>query len=384
MGKILPLAGREVAFTGRLVSMTRGDAIDRIGETGGSYVRVPGESTHLLVAGHAHGPLKRDGGVPDNLVRFKELRERGAPVRLLQEPEFLHLIGAEEEREDFTRLYTADQVSRIVDAPLPEIRAWIRHGLLQPARVTGRLAWFRFEEIVGARTLSRLASAGVPAARIRRSLDEISRWLPDAGRMLSRLDAYERGMRVRLSGGEWAEPSGQLLMDLGGEAGAGSARVAAFPRVEWARSSFLTGVEAEERGDLDGAVRAYTRALEERLEAETCFNLGNVLYSQGRDAEAAGRYIQAVELDPDFVEAWNNLGNAMAALGKDGQAIRSYEIALSVEPGYPEAHCNLASVLERAGRRAEACTHRISCEKAYPRERFLTLLKGRQEDDGEG
>ncbi len=383
MGKIRPLEGKEIALTGRLASMTRSDVIGRITGTGGRYVRVPAESTHLLVAGRAHGPLKPDGSVPDNLVRFNDLKEKGADVQLVDEPEFLGLIGAEEEREDFTRLYTADQVSRIVEAPLAEVRSWMRLGLLQPARVTGRLAWFRFEEIVGARTLSRLASAGVPAARIRRSLDELSRWMPDAGRMLSRLEAYEQGMRVRLSGGGWADPSGQLLMDLGGGAAA-PPRITVFRPEAETTSYFSAGVDAEERGDLAGAVRAYTLAVEEGLEAEACFNLGNVLYALGRDADAASRYIQAVEIDPEFVEAWNNLGNAMAALGKNGQAIRSYEIALSVEPGYPEAHCNLAAVLERTGRRTEACAHRIACERAYPRARFLTLVKGRGEADPEG
>lgn len=387
------LAGRELAFTGRLVSMTRADAIERLERAGARCVRAPGESTDLLVVGQARGPLREDGGLTANLARFRELKERGLGIRLVEETDLLRLLGDEQDLEDLTRLYTTAQVSRIVDTRVSEVRAWLRHGLIQPARVAKRLAWFEFKDVVFARSLSRLTASGIPALRIRRSLGEISRWLPDAGRMIGRIEAWDRELRVRLGDGAWAEPSGQILLDFASDAAARAASaayggVADFPGVGGgaalapdAAPWFSAGVAAEERGDLEGAAEAYRRAAGSTPEPETCFNLGNVLYDLGHEVEAAERYLQAIEADRDFAEAWNNLGNAMASMGKLADAVHAYETALALEPAYADAHCNLAAVLERLGRPAQALEHRAACEKASPSRRHLELLRAADESD---
>ena len=44
-----------------------------------------------------------------------------------------------------------------------------------------------------------------------------------------------------------------------------------------------------------------------------CFNLGNVLYRMGRPEEAAQRFMQTVEIDGNYVEAWKWFDRAAAA-----------------------------------------------------------------------
>lgn len=376
-----PLAGVELAFTGRLVSMSRAEAIERLARAGARCVRTPGESTDLLVVGQGRGPLREDGGLPANLARFRELKDRGAPIGLLEETDLLKLLGDDEDLRDLTRLYTTAQVCRIVDAPTAEVRAWLRHGLIQPARVAKRLAWFEFKDIVYARSLSRLTAGGIPAARIRRSLGEIAGWLPDARLMIGRVEAWDRDLRVRLGDGRWAEPSGQLLLDFDEAPEHGPADLSRGSGGPEAAPWLSAGLAAEERGDLEGAAEAYRRAAGSTAEPETCFNLGNVLYDLGREVEAAERYLQAIEADRDFAEAWNNLGNAMAALGKLADAVHAYETALALEPAYADAHCNLASALERLGRSEEAREHRAACEKANPSRRHLELLRAGDDAD---
>ena len=190
MAEVSPLADKEVALTGRLFSMTRAEAVERILKAGGRHAREPGPTTAILVAGNALGHLTSDGGISRNLEVFQALKKQGASIRLVEEQEFLRLLGAEDDREDFSRLYTAEQVSRIVEAPLSQVRGWVRKGLLQPARLTNRLAWFEFKDILTARNLNRLTASGVPASQIHRSLSEIARWLPDGDRLLGRLEAY--------------------------------------------------------------------------------------------------------------------------------------------------------------------------------------------------
>ncbi|HET6484890.1 MAG TPA: tetratricopeptide repeat protein [Spirochaetia bacterium] len=383
-----PLAGKEIALTGRLFSMTREEAIERIRNAGGLYVRSPGQTTAFLVAGSALGHLTPEGILPRRMGQFRELKSRGASIRLMDEPELLRLLGADEDLEDFSRLYTGEQVSRIVEVPATEVRAWVRRGLLRPARLTHRLAWFGFEDILTARNLSRLTASGVPASLIHQSLSQIAQWLPDGERILERLEAYATGLRLRLPDGSWVEPSGQRLMDfqIGGHAAAVSpptARITQFPSdggverhpAEETGDWFSLAVEAEESGNLEAAANRYTRALETATGPEISFNLGNVLYELGREADAAERYLQALDADRNFAEAWNNLGNSLVALGRLGDGVQAYEMALSLEPEYPEPHCNLTAVLDRMGQFEKAHAHRAICQRAFPSPVRLRILR---------
>ncbi len=375
------LRGKEVALTGRLASMKRAEAIRRIVEAGGRHVDAPGLTTALLVAGQA-GHLTAAGGVTRNMLRFKDLKQEGAPIRLIEETEFLRILGAADELIDFSRLYTAAQVSRIIDAPPSVVRSWLRKGLLRPARVGNRLAWFEIKDILQARNLSRLTASGVPAARIRSSLEQIARWLPDGGQVRGRLDALARRLRVRLPDGGWADPSGQRLIPFEPDAAPPAVKVSAFPRAAPADKDPLSEAEeAEDRGDLAAAARGYARLVESEPDAEVLFNFGNILYQLAREAEAAEQYIRAVELDPDFAEAWNNLGNALVAIGKSDDAVMAYRRALSLEPDYPDAHCNLAMILERLDRHDEAAVHRAECVRASPSEARLRLLRSPPAED---
>src|SRR5271157_1976736 len=341
------LRGKEVALTGRFASMKRAEAIRRIIDAGGRHVEAPGITTALLVAGQA-GHLTAAGGVTRNMLRFRDLKQEGAPIRLIEETEFLKLLGAADELSDFSRLYTAAQVSRIIDTPPSVVRSWLRKGLIRPARVGNRLVWFEIKDILQARNLSRLAASGVPAAQIRSSLEQIARWLPDGGQIMGRLDAFARRLRVRLPDGGWADPSGQRLIPFEPDAAPAAAKVSAFPRGEQGdRHTLSDAEEAEDRGDLAAAAEGYARLIESEPDAEVLFNLGNILYQLAREGEAAEQYIKALELDPDFAEAWNNLGNALVALGKSDDGIMAYRRALALEPDYPDAHCNLAVILER-------------------------------------
>ncbi|MGA2639848.1 MAG: tetratricopeptide repeat protein [Spirochaetia bacterium] len=377
------LRGKEIALTGRLASMKRAEAVRRITEAGGRHVDTPGIGTALLVAGQA-AHLTAAGGVTRNLLRFRDLKESGASIRLIEEAEFLRLLGAVDALSDFSRLYTAAQVSRIIETPPSVVRSWLRKGLIRPARVANRLAWFEIKDILQARNLSRLTASGVPAVQIRSSLEQIARWLPEGGQIIGRLDAFARRLRVRLSDGGWADPSGQRLIPFEPDALTPRARVSAFPRDSQAdRDPLSAAEEAEERGDLAAAAEGYARVIESQPDADAFFNLGNIFYQLAREGEAAEQYIQALELDPDFAEAWNNLGNALVALGKADDAVLAYRRALALEPEYPDAHCNLAMILERLDRHDEAAVHRAECVRTFPSDARLRLLREPAADDAD-
>ncbi len=280
--------------------------------------------------------------------------------------------------EAVVALFSTEQIARILDVPPAEVRRWVRGGLLRPARIDRRSAFFDFKDVAASRAVAALTRAGVTPRRIKRSLRQIGEWLPDAHDQLTRLEAGAagRGVRVRLRSGQAADPSGQLLLDLAGEverSPPAEARIVALypaagsaaPDADGAEAWFDAGVRAEEAGAYEQAVDVYERAVARGdASAEIDFNLGNALYALGRAADAAASYLRAVGREPGYVEAWNNLGNALIDTGRAAEAIDAYRRALALDPHYADAHSNLAEVLARLGRTAEARRHR----QAYLRE----------------
>ena len=74
------LLERRVAFTGRLVSMSRAAAARLVEARGGSVARSVSRSTDLLVLGAAGRPLGRDGRPTRKLARAEALAGRGDKV----------------------------------------------------------------------------------------------------------------------------------------------------------------------------------------------------------------------------------------------------------------------------------------------------------------
>jgi tetratricopeptide (TPR) repeat protein len=332
----------------------------------------------VVVLGHEAWPLGRDGEPDPALEQIRSHEHGGGPVRVLTEVELLEILGLSTQREELGRLYTTEQFARILELPVERIRAWMRGGLIRPVRVLKRLAWFDFREVMGARALSHLIEGGVPAARIRKSLEQIATWHPDAGGILVQLESLtgRAGLRLRLPGGALAAPSGQLYLPFREGAPRTEPALRIFdPRVAMteepapdAEEWFQAGLEAEDRGELAAAEGAYRRSLEiEGAQPVTHFNLGNVRYRRGLYLEAAQSFLAALDLDAEYVECWNNLGNTFACLRKPEDALRSYRRALEIEPEYAEAHANLARLLEERGRSAEARRHWLRYVGAEPR-----------------
>jgi tetratricopeptide (TPR) repeat protein len=272
----------------------------------------------------------------------------------------LHIVGDAPLAEpgDLGHLYTAEQFARIQGVPPRRVRAWVRHGLIRPARVVRRLLLFEFRQLATARALARLGAAGVRPAEIRASLERLGTWLAEGEEALSQLEALESGrlLVVRTPEG-LAEPDGQLRLDF--EAREQPARGSAPPRAPvLAPDWFEAGAESEEAGRFEDAVEAYVRAAEAHpARPEVRFNLANALYTLERKADAVQALLAAVELDPEYVEAWNNLGNIMADVGEIDEALACFARALELEPGYADAHYNLAEVLANEGDYAPAREH---------------------------
>jgi len=359
-----PLEGLEVAVLGRLASMSRAEAFERIDAAGGRSVAEPTARTSLLVLGGEEMPLSDDGELTQPLAEARERIEAGSPLELVSEQEFLERLGLGEHGARLRRLYTSAQLARILDVPARRLRSWIRAGLIRPAKIVRRLAFFEFRQVAAAKALSRLTARGVTTRKLRASLEQLSRWWPEAKTALGQLAALEDGeLLVRTPAGALAETSGQLRLDFSDQERSapeleGTEKHAAAQAVPDAELWFQRALRLEEAERTEEAVQAYARALDPaRPRPEVAFNLGNALYALERWEEAASAFTLATEVDPEYVEAWNNLGNALSALSRHEEARASFERALEQEPEYADAHFNMGETLAALGELDAARAH---------------------------
>ncbi len=94
-----------------------------------------------------------------------------------------------------------------------------------------------------------------------------------------------------------------------------------------------------------------------RSRAITETNLGVALHEDRRFNDAVSRYRRALEIQPDYVPAFNNLGVTLRASGRTDDAIRAYREGLALRDDYPDLHFNLANALLALNRPGEAVEH---------------------------
>lgn len=351
------LAGARVALTGRFGCMNQREFAQFIARLGGEWVGVPGRRTKWLVVGSAAPPLGLDGQPTQALEKARELKAQGFEIEIIAEEQFLEKLDLLDDA-DIRQRYTIAQLSRVLGLPAGRIRMWVRWGLIEPVETVHRLNYFDFNQVTSAKVLCDLVAEGLPLAEIRAGLNRVQSWLPGMESPLGQLTILEQNGRllVRLQDGRLAEPSGQLQLDFdtATEERALAIEGAAKTPDQW----FQEALECENRGDYQGAVGAYRGAIQQDSRDPILhFNLGNVLYASQQLADAEREFRNAVELDRDYVEAWNNLGTVLADLDRHDESIAAFEQALAIFPLYADAHFNLGDVFAATGRLVKARNH---------------------------
>ena len=109
-------------------------------------------------------------------------------------------------------------------------------------------------------------------------------------------------------------------------------------------TDYLTGGLAKyNRGDYQGAVSDFDAALQINPDyAEAYNNRGRAKTALGQYQQAIADYEMALQINPDYAEAYNNRGRAKTALGDYKGAISDYDTVLTLNPDYAEAYSNRA------------------------------------------
>lgn len=121
------------------------------------------------------------------------------------------------------------------------------------------------------------------------------------------------------------------------------------------------------QGKLDEAIVHYSKALQIRPDyAEAYFCLGAALEEQRKFQEAISSYSKALQIRPNYAPAHNNLGILLGRKGNLEEAIGHFLKVLEARPDYAEAHNNLGITLARQGKLDEAIRHLSEAVRIKP------------------
>ncbi len=264
-------------------------------------------------------------------------------------------------------LYSVRDVERVLRLSRGTIRGLIDVGFVKPSRGKRREYRFSFQDLIVLRAARALIQAKVSRRRIRRSLDDLRRHLPET-LPLSGLSICAVGDRVVVRDGrnQFQVDDGQYVLGLDVSVEDGVLRVVEHmeapapvpaPDTKTVEDWFARAVELEDT-DPDAAVAAYERAVTADPDNVSAWiNWGRLLHERGRTQDAEGVYRRALEQSgPDSLLMFN-LGVLLEDLGRTGAAVEAYQSAIGEDPNLADCHFNLARLYESLGKPQHAIRH---------------------------
>ncbi len=357
--------GLKIAIVGRLGAMSRSQAAELVRQQGGQVIDRGFAQANVIV----HGAESQTDALKKLEAATTSAIQAGS-IEVISETEFWHRLGIDNVSEHESIFYTPRMLSELIEAPIRNVRRWVRLGLLVPTRVNHRLPYFDFEGLQNARRLKQWTDAGLTAESIVRQLqgllDHVSH---SQGYDYEQWDIHLDGQSLLLCDqGRWIEPTGQLRFDLESAAIAenpaeeftATISISAFKNLSSVDASSIEDNEqltllqmaeqAEDDGKLEEAVEWF-RVLMSKYgaTAELHFSLAELLYRLGDTSAARERYYAALEVDQEFVEARANLGCVLLETGQLELAIAAFEGVLVLNEEFPEVHYHLARALDESG-----------------------------------
>lgn len=245
--------------------------------------------------------------------------------------------------------YTRREVGRILGLDARRLRYWERLRLVRPQARWGE-RFYSFGDLVALRSIQRLTQNNIPAHRVKRVVNLLEQQLGGAHLPLQELSFVEQGRDVLvIPPGEhrpfnpmrqqWAFPFGQVAEPL-------KLRAMTAPTAE---QLFEMAMNCESRPEfLPQAVENYDRALELAPDwIDAYINKGVALYQMGSIDDARTAFQAAVQLDPLNGISRYNLGCVLEEQGETEDAIRHLRRAAKAMPAHADVHFNLALAYER-------------------------------------
>jgi tetratricopeptide (TPR) repeat protein len=261
--------------------------------------------------------------------------------------------------------YSVRDVEKLVQLPRRRIRSLVEAGLVSPVRGPRNSWLFSFQDLIVLRSAKALAAARVPRKRIRSSVEELRRRLPDKA-PLSGLSLSAEADRVVVKEGDrrWQAESGQYLLGFdntpadGAPAGTIRFLERQTPVTPASAEDWFQRALAVEGRDAEAAIGAYEKAMAlDPALVKARVNLGCLLHEAGRFDRAEAIYREGLRAHGDDPLLLYDLGVLLDDRGRKRDAIQAYEAALRIDPHFADCHYNLALLCRTLGRPRDAIQH---------------------------
>jgi len=147
---------------------------------------------------------------------------------------------------------------------------------------------------------------------------------------------------------------------------------------EWKGNDLVIGTPPLEK------VSALPESVLNHQSAEADYLKASNFLSQGKLKEAEQEYATAVQLDPQYADAWSDYGALTAVNGDWQKASGMYEKALALKPKDALFHANYARVLSKLDRGDEAKQHLETAYSLNPKDRIVLMaLSSRSLQNGD-
>jgi tetratricopeptide (TPR) repeat protein len=118
----------------------------------------------------------------------------------------------------------------------------------------------------------------------------------------------------------------------------------------YASSYFSLGNVYLKKGNLQGALQEYNKALEkDAYPVRVHLNKGIVFFKLGQFQEAEEEFLRELEVDPQDERAYNNLSVLYRLQGEYQKAIENAKESIQIKSYYPEAYINLTLAYKESG-----------------------------------
>src|SRR5262252_3208198 len=125
-----------------------------------------------------------------------------------------------------------------------------------------------------------------------------------------------------------------------------------------AAAAFEEGQNAQQRGDMNSAIRFYTTAIAADASLyQAYYQRGTALLNQGRESDALADFTKVIELEPKFARAHRGLGQVFLDRGQIEEAKKELALAIELEPKLTGVRIYYASALLRTGEPQRAIEH---------------------------
>lgn len=117
----------------------------------------------------------------------------------------------------------------------------------------------------------------------------------------------------------------------------------------------VLGISLQALGRVDEAVQVFDRAIQVKPDyAEAYSNRGVALQELGHLEEAVQAFDKAIQLKPEYAEAHGSRGVALHELGQLKEAMVDYDRAIQLKPDYAEVYTNRGAALKELGQLKQA------------------------------